>query len=47
MDKEEFKDALRKVNNVLDSSPLDITSINNKIMLHLFLGETDKAQEFF
>ena len=43
---EEFKDAIRKVNNVLDSSPFDLENIKNKILLLLFLGEIDKAQEF-
>lgn len=43
--KGEFQEALRKINNILEASPHDVTLIQKKIVLLCNNGELEKAQQ--
>lgn len=44
IEKKEFKEALRKINSILEHSDADLPLIESKIQLLCFTGEIDKAE---
>lgn len=44
--KEEYKDALRKINNILEQSDADLGMIEMKVSILCTIGDIEKAEQF-